>query len=459
MESRGTKGLIESVVATPIKGRWEGSSFIDPESSGNQVGATVGAALGSSAATKEGTGILQGTVNQGIAFGSALAGQGSVLDSLRVHSSADFDPAVARAKRRLDWYAWIDVKANSIRRMREMLPTSDERRKAFRVLLSGFREVRQLAQLRKAQFAPQSGDRREQVKEKMEIVTAVREAAAERKAVLSSEFVAAQQDKSVLERQHAELQTRKNQIKSLQVQAKQLRVADRQAMEADVKTTQREGRMLQTRRMERRTMREDAGRRMKGKSQADSVLAEKKLNKPSEAVLQESAIEPPPDIVAPLQSVAVTATPSSAKLAQEGGLKSLFAQEGSEMQVSDAEQEKASLRRARKEVVEEVEAERYVHEDTEEREPPIRKVVEFKAPELPPVRTQDIINVPSPEYRPEKAQDTYNAEVDTSTAIDQRALRDDPVRLSAQELKREVGPDSPLEEEEMARTEGFSVVL
>jgi hypothetical protein len=454
-----SKGLIESVVSAPGKGRWEGSSFMDPESSGSQAASTVGAALGSSAASKEGTGILQGTVNQGIAFGSSLAGQGSVLDSLRVHSSTDFNPAHARAKRRLEWQAWIGVKANAIRRMREMLPTSDERRKSFRILLSGFREVRQLAQVRKAQFAPKSEDRREQVQAKMANVNAVQEGVAERKAVLSSEFVAAQQDKSVLERQHAELQARKNQIKSLQVKAKQVRVADRQAIEADVETTQRDSRMLQTQQMERRKMREEVGSRMDEKSQATSVLAEKKLNEPSAAVVQESAVEPPPETAAPLESVVGAASRGSVKLAQEGGLKSLFEQESSPGKEPESEQDKASLRKARTEVVEQVETERYVHENTEEREPPVRNVVEFKTPDLPPVSTQDLINVPSPEYRPEKEQIAYNAEVDTSTAIDQRALRDDPVRLSVQDIKREVRPDSNPEEETTTVSEGFSVLV
>ena len=124
MDVGGSKGLVEAVVASPIPGQWEGSSFINPESSGTKIASTVGAALGSASAARVGGGILQGKVNQGVSFGFQLAGQGNSLDALRNRSNNQYDPASARDKRRDDWALWIEVKAEAIR----MSYASDVRR-------------------------------------------------------------------------------------------------------------------------------------------------------------------------------------------------------------------------------------------------------------------------------------------------------------------------------------------
>ena len=110
-----------------------------------------------------------------------------------------------------------------------MLPTSDERRKEFRILWLGLEKGWPARGWRDSNhhlltFVKQA---------KLEATSEVLEAAAERKANLGAEFAVAQQAKAEVERKHEALQGRKNKVKSLQDLAIQVRNATKRDVETE----------------------------------------------------------------------------------------------------------------------------------------------------------------------------------------------------------------------------------
>ena len=147
-------------------------------------------------------------------------------------------------------------------------------------------------------------------------------------------------------------------------------------------------------------------------------------------------------------------------LVKEGGLKSLFEQftkeekGGGERTARDAPG--SSLIRSR---VEEKRQSLTQHEDTEEREPPVKPLVDYKPISVPQKTVLQRLEAPTPEYRSEEEHLADTREIESSSQLDARELRDDPVRLSRKDIMRERDDVELPRPETQTKTDGISPII
>ena len=468
MSSVGTKGLVNAVVSAPIPDGWNKAGKSEAVEAEAGLAGTVAASLGSSVAARAGTGILQGTVNQGVSFGSPLAGQGTALDVLRERSGSQFDPAQARKKRREQWAEWIEIKAEAIRRIRERMPKSSEIRDEARAMLAGFEEVRNLVRARRSELGPQSAKIRKKVRDKLAYIEQALEKAAERKLGVSEQLTLIQQDKSEVARQNEAVVARRKNVEHLRMWAVRAEAAARHHAEKGValeKSSERR-RILEPGRGSSllRDRGSDAERTLAG-SKPGSDVTERSLVTPTEDFDTATAREFENVTPGP-EAMSMRAQPKAHPwLAEEGGLKSLF--------------EEASVRKAA--VVDDVVETRRQNSHLSSREgssresdlpmpttsgleptaidAPIDIRREPPGPELSTVVGSGHLQSSDAPESPRFAAREYDEEVDASSRIDSRELRDDPVRLTSREVNREQMEPTGPEAEPSSTYEGVEAII